>query len=203
MREVIQIVSEYFVWALTGLMFFYYIFSFAFSPRKKFKQVSRKFHYTFDGVKFSGEKIYNGIEAAIKVRKMSDVSFNRVTYKSVSVLSESREYLQIHRHDHVALICAAPFGTDYFISYWLGEPSDFMEELLIRLPLIGPRIEKAFAKRTFYQIDTETVFLETVKQCIVDSVDALTEEKGIRPLSEQLRQVGAIREDSIPRDASY
>jgi len=43
---------------------------------------------------------------------------SRVIWKEGSFLSADRKYLRIERKRYVCDICAAPFGKDFFFSFW-------------------------------------------------------------------------------------
>src|SRR5689334_15349266 len=64
---------------------------------------------------------YQAIETAIEVRKVPELQQSRTEFKEGGSLSAHREYLRIVRGRYVFDICAAPFGTGFFFSWWLTE----------------------------------------------------------------------------------
>src|SRR5262245_54135477 len=66
-------------------------------------------------------EFYAGVEKAIRERKVPDAEISRVDFSEGGVFTAKREYLRVTRGKHVFDICAAPFGTGYFFSSWLGE----------------------------------------------------------------------------------
>ena len=98
-------------------------------------------------------------------------------------MSASREYLRVQHKELVFDICAAPFGKDFFISWWLYETEGMMRNLL-RSTKVGDFLSNRAAKRTFYQMDEEEMFRACVHGCILESVTRVSEGKGLRALTE-------------------
>ena len=65
---------------------------------------------------------YKEIEAAIDRRMVPEMKGARVEFQEGGLLSTHREYLHIVRGRYSFDICAAPFGTGFFFSWWLTEP---------------------------------------------------------------------------------
>jgi len=162
--------------------------SFLFSPRKTFGLIHSRWHKPFDSVQFSAKEFYSEIEQAIKKREVSGIKIDSVTHVNYNLLSSSREYLQIRRDDSMFLVCAAPFGTGFFISWWLGKTISLWEDIVPRIPLIGKGLAYLMFSKTFYQMDTETMFKEMVQQSVLEVIDGMTNAKGLRGLSELERR---------------
>lgn len=109
-----------------------------------------------------------------------------VTHKEFGLFSDSREYLRVYRYDLYMDICAAPYGKTFFISWWLFEADSIFRFLLKLLPF-GNRIIQFLRRKTFYKADTEKVFLSTVHQCVLLTIDELIDSQ-LHPLSENERQ---------------
>lgn len=62
---------------------------------------------------------YEALDAALKRREIPTSQQERVTYREAGLVSANREYLRICRETLVLDICAAPFGTSFFVSWWL------------------------------------------------------------------------------------
>jgi len=151
-----------------------------------FALVRSRWHHTFTGTHFSAQEIYAAIEEAVKKREIG-AAINMPTFSETSTTTYRRLYLRITRDDQMFLICAAPFGTDYFISWWFGEPNDLGKDIVKRIPLIGASLARHMASKTYYQMDTDTMFQDTVKNCVLEVIDAMTTTKGVRGLTEQER----------------
>jgi hypothetical protein len=76
---------------------------------------------SFEGLQESPEEIYNSIEKAVEKRELPETSILSVNYFEGGPLSAEREYLRVSRGNLVFDICAAYFGKDMFVSWWLGE----------------------------------------------------------------------------------
>lgn len=79
-------------------------------------------HKRFESFSTSALDFYTRVEEAIVRREIPNVAFSRVEAKEAGVLSASRAYLRITRSQYNFDLCAAPFGKDYFFSWWLAMP---------------------------------------------------------------------------------
>src|SRR5579871_3130501 len=70
----------------------------------------------------SSLEFYKSVETAIERRAVPENQSARVEHKESGLASAKREYLRMHRGKHAFDICAAPFGTGFFVSWWLTEP---------------------------------------------------------------------------------
>jgi hypothetical protein len=137
-----------------------------------------------NGMKFSSEEFYDLIEQKIKARIVPDIKFKRVQFRTGGMFSDKRIYLRISRKGLTYDVCAAPFGEQFFVSSWFGSKSSFLFEL----PLIGKLLEWWLAPKTYYQHDSNSMFIETVKQCIQTSLDEIMNQQGIRLISDEQRK---------------
>src|SRR3954452_14510981 len=67
-------------------------------------------------------EFYQAVEAAIRKREVPDTRCSRIEYHESGVVSALRIYQRIERKKLAFDICAAPFDTDFFFSWWLTEP---------------------------------------------------------------------------------
>lgn len=67
----------------------------------------------------SPKDFYDGVERAVNERELPQLSFSRVVWKERGLLSANRLYLRIEWKRYICDICAAPYGTGFFFSYWL------------------------------------------------------------------------------------
>lgn len=65
----------------------------------------------------SPKEVYDIIETSIGQRKVPGLESNRVFWHEGGALSAKREYLQLARERLHFEICAAPFGTGFFVSF--------------------------------------------------------------------------------------
>lgn len=143
------------------------------------------------GLTQSTRDFYTAVESLLGSSKVDDLRLERVAIAEGGVLSVKREYLQVRRREHVFHICAAPFGTGFFVSWWLGETRSGLMATLSGLPFIGfsfRLLARLAAPLTYYRIDTALMFQSLTHGVVLEALDAVTKERGIRALSEVERQ---------------
>ena len=194
-----------------------------------------------EGLQTSPLAFYQAVEAAGDRRSIPNSTKSRVDFQEGGVGSAKREYLRIERENLLFDVCGAPFGTGFFVSWWLSANvrqlnalakiavmfgmvlvlgflvyqlgfflgplvaagllfgglafvSDqaahdgFNDNIVRALPLIGSLYVRLFRPATFYRIDSMEMFQTAVHNSVLEVVDALTAEKGIRALSESERK---------------
>lgn len=104
------------------------------------------------------------------------------------MFSAKREYLRVRRKEHLFDVCAAPFGTGFFFSWWLGESVGFFWQLILLIPFLGQILVRLFRKETYYKIDTAMMFQGAVHSAVLEVIDEITNTKGLRALSEAERK---------------
>lgn len=139
-------------------------------------------HRRYVAPPFSPSAFYKEIEQQVDAKKIGNVNIDTVNFSEGGLLSANREYLRIRYKDYFFYVCAAPFGTGYFVSWWLGDNGHPIRDILVSIPVIG----KIFAKKpkTFFEHDTSLMFKETLNDCINDAIEILTNEKGMRGLAD-------------------
>lgn len=63
-----------------------------------------------------------------------------------------------------------------------------LEDAIMATPLLGWLYRRLFKPETYYRIDTMLMFQESVRQAVLETIDGLTSQQGLRSLSEQERQ---------------
>jgi hypothetical protein len=140
--------------------------------------------HDFPGLKFSAMEFYSEVESTIKAREISGVRVSRINLSQTGLFSIKREYLRVANGEMTFDICAAPFGTGFFISWWYGERVGPLKSFLYRIPIIGLFFLRASQLKTYYQWDTEAMFREAVRSCLNEAIQNVTSAKGIRGLSD-------------------
>lgn len=131
----------------------------------------------------SSDSFYTELEKILANHQMPNAVISRTTHKEGGLLSASREYLRIKHGDIVFDVCAAPFGKDFFISWWLYESQAGMRSLL-KNTKVGDFLSNRAANRTFYQVDEEDMFRSCVHECILETVAKVGDGKGMVQLTE-------------------
>ena len=75
-----------------------------------------------DGLATSSLDFYTSIERVLERRALPEAKPSRIDWKESGALSAKREYLRVSRGKYSFDVCAAPFGSGFFVSWWLGEP---------------------------------------------------------------------------------
>ena len=148
---------------------------------------SHWFHL-LEGLQESPKSFYESLEGAVKKRELPDVKISRIHYREGGVFSAKREYFRANRKAYIFDICAAPFGRGFFVSWWLGEVPGFFRALILAIPVLGPFLVRTVRPITYYRYDTTLMFQESVHAAVLETVDGLTQAKGVRSLSELERK---------------
>jgi hypothetical protein len=150
--------------------------------------VHSKWQHHFENLQFSTQEFYTLAEQKIKLEDIKGIKTMRITYAEGGIFSSKREYLRISRNELIFDICAAPFGKGFFISWWHGESAGAIKDVLAKIPVIGQYLVNLASLKTYYQLDTEQMFKEVVKSCVLKSIEEISASKGIRGLTEIERQ---------------
>jgi hypothetical protein len=155
---------------------------------KKKPVIVSHWHKLIPGLHVSVEDYYEAFDAVIVERKVPEVKVWVTHYHEGGIASAKRMYLRISRRDHIFDICAAPFGGDFFVSWWLGEKMKPFAALVNGIPHLGPALIKMFSPETFYRIDTALMFQDSVHSAVLEVLDQRMKGQGLRLLSESERK---------------
>ena len=78
-------------------------------------------HHPIENFTTSTMDFYVAVEAALQPRQIPEYATSRIDWRESGLTSARREYLRIKRGKLAFDLCAAPFGTGYFFSWWLAE----------------------------------------------------------------------------------
>jgi hypothetical protein len=140
-----------------------------------------------ENLQCSSISFYQSVESTIENRKVPQSNLSRVTWPEGGVFSARREYLRVKRKDLILDICAAPFGTGFFISWWLG-PKPGLLGFFYSIPVFGVIFGYLTRPFTYYRIDTALMFQEAVNDSVQEVIEGLTKAQGLRSLSENERK---------------
>ncbi len=88
--------------------------------KKKYSHLSLGgWYHPFQKLQYSSDEFYTLVEQAAKDCQIYGLGISRVNYYQKGVFSPKREYLSITYEEFVFDVCAAPFGKDFFVSWWL------------------------------------------------------------------------------------
>lgn len=141
-----------------------------------------------EGLNASPNEFFDAVEQAVQEKQLEKAKHSRINWKEGGLLSAKREYLRIRRQEYAFDVCGAPFGNGFFVSWWLGEVPSGLLAFLISIPLIGPLIERSARPQTYYRIDTASMFQSLVHSAVLQVIDGMTNNQGVRALPETERK---------------
>jgi hypothetical protein len=145
----------------------------------------KHWQHMFDGLQFSAEEFYAAVQEAITKRQIPDVKFSRVTYSQSGIFGNSREYLHIVKGEYEYDVCAAPYGTGFFVSLWYAERPSVSKKLMAKSPALKAMTDT----KSYYQIDTDGMANSAIRSAFTSAIDVITSTKGVRGLSETERVI--------------
>jgi len=127
----------------------------------------------FENVQLSSQAFYDELITDIDVYQFPNMTYSKALLKAGDYAwSGKREYLELTYKDLRFYICAAPFGKNFFVSWWLKESSTAFDRFFNRL--FGGK------EKTFYQIDTEAMFLSSMNAIINRKIEQIKVAHGFR-----------------------
>jgi hypothetical protein len=94
----------------------------------KHPQVVGHWHTLVDEFATSSLDFYDLVNSGIARREIPDLKISQVEWKESGLGSGKRVYLRVSREHLNFDICAAPFGTGFFFSWWLARiPEVFLD----------------------------------------------------------------------------
>lgn len=153
-------------------------------------EVISQWNTLIENFQTSPQVFYAELTKAIEKRQMPNARIDRISFKESHLLSARREYLRIScKNDFYFAICGAPFGTGFFVSWWLLEPpAGCLATLFAPFPVLSA-IARAMVKPwTYYRIDTATMFRTATHQAVLEVVDQITSTQNLKTLPEAERK---------------
>ena len=154
-------------------------------PRNKWVAIAN-WYTLIDGMQFSSELFYTAVSQELKTRQVPAIRIGRRTFATGSILSHKRLYMEIQRGSYMFHVCAAPFGTGFFVSWWLREKLSWFDQFLMKWPGMR-KIVEARQDKPYYYWDTGNMFKTTVQNAVLGVIDQITNEQGVRGLRDHER----------------
>jgi len=82
-------------------------------------EVISHWHHSFEDFNTSAVEFYGAVEETLRQKEAPSVTTSRVDWHESGLFSAKREYLRISYGRFSFDLCAAPFGKDFFFSWWL------------------------------------------------------------------------------------
>jgi hypothetical protein len=146
--------------------------------------IKSSWKHFYDGIQFSPSEFYNNIKVGLNERKV-DVNVHQESFIESHFFSAKRVYLRLIKGEYVFYICAAPFGTGMFVSWWLCIKD---EKIINKIPILNKLVGRDRKNKTFYQMDTEAMYQLAIHSTVISVADEFTSAKGLR-LTELDRQL--------------
>ncbi len=145
-------------------------------------------HQSIPCLQESPQKFYNNLVEAILQRNIPGIDISRIDYREGGVFSAKRLYLRVQRKEHIFDICAAPFGSGFFFSWWRGEKIGLFWCLVMLIPFLGIPLMTIFRPETYFRHDTGLMFQDSIASAVLEVIDGITKANGLRPLTELERK---------------
>lgn len=158
------------------------------STRPLVENTEGHWHKTVPGLLISTTDLYDLIEKKLSEWQVPDLRFERVAVQEGWALSDKRLYFRVRRAPLAFDIFAAPFGGGTFISTWLWRDPSIIYTIFSVIPFVGLRIVKWLDPVTYYALDTAALFQEITHNAVLETLDELVVENGLRPIPEGERK---------------
>jgi hypothetical protein len=132
------------------------------------------------GFKFSTKEFYGLVKSEMQNHEIENLSFHSVNLKTGNIFSSERLYLRVRWQEYYYDLCFAPFGDGCFVSWWLIFETSSEEEIFTKIPFIGELIRKAFFRKTYYKIDTASMFMTYAHHSVLAVIDEITKNTAVR-----------------------
>lgn len=131
----------------------------------------------FENLQMSAQDFYKHLTDVISQYQYPYVGFKiESAFLSDYNLMDKRDYLSIRYLNMRYLVCAAPFGKSYFISWWFRQSSNDFVLFLQRIPILGRMFTPG--KPSLYKRDTEVMFIQSIENIVRAEVDKIIADKG-------------------------
>ncbi len=181
MNEILNYVA-YYGRDIISLLFFLLILKLLFS--KRIRNYHSHWNTLIENFNFHAGEFYNLLEQELQSHGIEDITIKRVSLKEGNMFSSKRMYLRVLWKSYHYDICAAPFGEGFFISWWLLHRQSIIQNFIARIPFLGTWLVRKLFPITYYRIDTALMFMTYAHASVQKVIKDITEEKGIRALSE-------------------
>ena len=186
MNTIINYVSEFGLIVLAVIILFFTI-------KSLISQILKNHHSNWntllDGFNFSTHEFYTLLREELKNQSINNLNINDVSLKEGSFFSRRRRYLRIKWKEYQYDMCAAPFGKGFFISWWLLYKNSMGTIIISKIPFVGKWLVKKWYPITYYKVDTASMFMTYCHNAVLNVIDTITKESGIRISEQQKRPV--------------
>ena len=129
-------------------------------------------YHHFEDVQLSAREFYATLRKLIAEHQFPSVECGVVTFADGGLFSSRREYLEVRYRSYRYYICAAPFGRNFFISWWLKEHESSWDRFR--------RLIEGVKSESFYEVDTQQIFTSSITALIKALIQRVESERGFR-----------------------
>ena len=122
-------------------------------------------HQSIESFSYSTEEFYDRLERTLTAQNIPNLKMERAGLPEGGFLSAYRLYLQLKRGNLTFYVCAAPFGVNFFVSWWLMQAGDGCLQGCATTFL--PFLTLLKRQRTFYEEDTAVMFREAMHEAVL------------------------------------
>ncbi len=156
--------------------------------KKRVKESHSNWNTLLDNFSYSAEDFYELLKKELSSRGIHNFHMSIKKLDQDSLGLSRRKYLKISRKDYEFYICAAPYGRGFFVSWHLIYDDSGLKVFISKIPFIGTWLVNRFFHTTFYYRDTASMFMTYTHQSVLSVINQITNEKGVRDLSEDERK---------------
>ncbi len=113
--------------------------------------------HLFPDMQHDPNSFYDLVDKILHEKQVPEFYSRKITISEGSLLSHNRLYLEVSRGDYIFHICAAPWGTGFFFSWWVRQKMSDIDQLLILIPFVGSRIVKMRQYQSYFKLDTDSM----------------------------------------------
>ena len=140
------------------------------------QSIVEHWHCRYEELQLSSNDFYTALEKELKAKAFPNVVYHRELLTEHGFLSRKREYLVVSCGEYKFVICAAPFGRNFFFSWYLEHYLSF----LCFMPIIGKWVLKSETNKTYFEFDSGIMFKESIKQVVNTVLEEVAKTKGVR-----------------------
>ncbi|WP_417198088.1 hypothetical protein [Bizionia sp.] len=185
MNEFTFYLTKYGMYILAGVVVFL-VLRFIFSKTRK--NYHSRWNTLIDNFEYSPKEFYALLKAELESHGVTRINIQETAHKEGGMMSNSRLYLRAKWKDYQYDICGAKFGHGFFVSWWLLYKDSIGKILISKIPFIGDWLARKLYPVTYYRIDTASMLMSYVHSSILTVIDDITNDKGIRAMTETERR---------------
>jgi hypothetical protein len=157
-----------------------------------FGHIRKEYHSNWntllDGFDFSPKEFYRLLKTELQSHGITKIKIKEIYINEGGVFSHSRIYLRVTWKSLQYDICAAKFGNGFFISWWMLYKNSFTKILVSKIPFFGLWIVNKLFPTTYYQVDTASMLMSYAQKSVLNVIEEITNNKGVRTLTEAERK---------------